>query len=165
MRTKPFCFLFALTAVGVIASTCHDEEDPFRIPSEPQWSLLNATTVHDGLAWTSCFHDNGTESHAGLDWECARLKVPMNHDNEASPLTENNTVILALVKRKANKDEPYRGSILMNPGVGSESARWPSGRVGRKLKWRVGTGILCSRLQLVVHRHGLPRLCTTRDLA
>lgn len=41
----------------------------------------------------------------------------MDHDADNSTMDEDSVVILALLRRRAERTENYRGSLLLNPGV------------------------------------------------
>lgn len=65
------------------------------------------------LEWHSCY--------AG-EFDCARLRVPMDYDN---PLT-NRTFDLAVIRIPAEDTENYLGSMFYNPGVRTHLHPFPS---------------------------------------
>ncbi|KAF6821129.1 hypothetical protein CMUS01_11443 [Colletotrichum musicola] len=68
------------------------------------------------ITWSECDLDVGESLNAAIDArpekpECAKLSVPLDYTN----LSSGETIELQLVKIGANK-EPYKGSVLYNPG-------------------------------------------------
>lgn len=66
------------------------------------------------ITWSEC--DLGEAINAELDAfpeksQCAKLEVPLDYTN----LSSGETIELQLIKVSANK-EPFKGSILYNPG-------------------------------------------------
>lgn len=68
------------------------------------------------ITWSECDLDVGASVNAAINArpekpECAKLSVPLDYTS----LSSGETIQLQLVKISANK-EPYKGSVLYNPG-------------------------------------------------
>ncbi|VTO90233.1 unnamed protein product [Fusarium graminearum] len=79
-----------------------------RADSESSNSLKNST-----LDWSPCELDFGEaeKNEAQKAYDCARLTVPLDYTSASN----GETIKLDLIKAKATK-EPYKGSVLYNPG-------------------------------------------------
>lgn len=60
------------------------------------------------LAWSTCHRDIGNEF--GLSFECARMSVPLDHDQRRGRIQ------LALIRLPATDPERRIGSMFVNPG-------------------------------------------------
>ncbi|KAF9875322.1 hypothetical protein CkaCkLH20_07142 [Colletotrichum karsti] len=76
----------------------------------------SSTPTNKSLSWAECNLDFGAANNAIVDAlpekpECAKLEVPLDYTS----LSSGETIELQLIRFKANK-EPYKGSIIYNPG-------------------------------------------------
>ncbi|KAF9785682.1 hypothetical protein IL306_004564 [Fusarium sp. DS 682] len=75
-------------------------------------SKTSSSSKNSTLEWSQCELDFGEEKNeAQKAYDCARLTVPLDYTSASN----GETIKLDLIKAKATK-EPYKGSVLYNPG-------------------------------------------------
>jgi hypothetical protein len=76
-------------------------------------SKSSSSSKNSTLEWSECELDFGEDekNKAQKAYDCARLTVPLDYTSASN----GETIKLDLIKAKATK-EPYKGSVLYNPG-------------------------------------------------
>ncbi|KAK6348107.1 hypothetical protein TWF718_005922 [Orbilia javanica] len=109
-------FAFALLR-GVESLDLGNSENPFLLKRQqaPRERLFDNIPATADLEWYPC--SNVTKE---LPFECARLSVPLDYQQPNNGLR----AVIPIIKYPADKDVPYKGSVLVNPGgpggMGSE---------------------------------------------
>lgn len=127
-RNLPFLLLFFLAGSVGCEGLNIDTQNP---AGKPEKNEKDSTPVEkEPLQWTPC------QNERLKNLECARLEVPLDHDNPTGP-----KISLAL-SRNRHTDPDYRGVILSHPGgPGSSGLRAPyyayalDQQLGAKYDW------------------------------
>lgn len=90
--------------------------------ADPSWSDIKPSRT---LKWTRCF------DHA---YDCARLDVPMDWQDP----TDDQRVVLAVIRLRAANRTDYRGPVFFNPGGPGGSGIWSLLDHGKLLQTIVG---------------------------
>ncbi|KAF5662753.1 alpha beta hydrolase superfamily hydrolase [Fusarium heterosporum] len=108
---KLHTFLSLLLAYSTQASS---------LPKDVRTSLISRasstgsiSSMNSSIEWSKCDLDFGVDSmnEKQKAYDCARLEVPLDHTSASN----GDTIRLDLIRVKATK-EPFKGSVLYNPG-------------------------------------------------
>ncbi|KAL1878107.1 hypothetical protein VTK73DRAFT_8068 [Phialemonium thermophilum] len=131
--------LTALAAVSllVLAALRKDVQRWVGLPRlQPVESAPGALPLDEELRWLDIKPSRTLEWHLCLDaqFDCARLDVPMDWQDP----TDDERVVLAIIRLRAKNRTDYRGPVIFNPGGPGGSGVWALRDHGKLLQTIVG---------------------------